>query len=219
MSHPPGPDAPWPAFPPPTPREQAMLEVSQAVVELYAATGRSDQSVPELAEHAGISERTFYRYFPRKEEAIRPYLWAGMDFTVAVVRDAPDDIPVRDALIASLGTALDVSGGSAISTLLPLFEGDTRLASVWNSVMRDAEDGFADVLADRLGAHHRSVRIRLAASIVVYATCLAVRLAVDGDTRTPRQILTEAFDLLGDGLFTPVPDADRVAPIPVRDTA
>src|SRR5690348_8088241 len=83
-------------------RDQAMLEASQAVIALFLRKRTSDFSVKELAAHAGLSERTFYRYFPRKEDAIRPAVDASLARIVSDMRAVPRGKTLREAMVEAL---------------------------------------------------------------------------------------------------------------------
>jgi AcrR family transcriptional regulator len=78
-----------------------------AALELFASQGYDDTTTEAIAERAGVSARTFFRYFPTKETV----LWAGefdwvQHFTVSLL-DEPADLPdidaVRNAFIAAAG--------------------------------------------------------------------------------------------------------------------
>ena len=73
-------------------------EIEQAALEIFAERGFEDPTVEEIAAAAGISRRTFFRYFPTKADI--PWgnfeaLLANMDAWFA---SAPDDKPIFDVI-------------------------------------------------------------------------------------------------------------------------
>lgn len=53
-------------------RVQTRSEIHDAAVELVLERGFNEVTVDEIAEAAGVSPRTFFNYFPTKQEAIFP---------------------------------------------------------------------------------------------------------------------------------------------------
>jgi AcrR family transcriptional regulator len=210
-----GPDAgeSLPTFPAQRDREHAVLEASRAVVALFLRERSSDFSVRELAEHAGLSERTFYRYFPRKEDAIRPYVEAGLEHILSQVRGAPRTRPLRDVLVSAHAELLDAARAHEGEALLTVLNETERLAAVWLQVVTEAETAFARIVAERLGILPDSLHARLAGGVVVTAGRLALQSAYsEAGTRTPSQVFAECLDLLGPALL------DQRAPAPATDT-
>lgn len=197
-----------PAFRADDPAEQAALDASRAVIALFLDAGTSDFPVRALAEHTGLSERTFYRVFPRKEDAVRPYLAAGLAAVVARVREAPSTLPLRAALVEAHAGLLDRASGEAGATLLATLEGSARLRALWLALLVDAERAFAEAVAARLGVSPESARARLLGALVVAAGRLALR-PPPGDPRPRSVIFAEALDLLDGGLWAPPPVQDR----------
>lgn len=56
----------------------------KAALELYAEHGYDAVTVNQIAEHAGLTRRSYFRYFPDKREV----LFAGSDRLAEAVRDA-----------------------------------------------------------------------------------------------------------------------------------
>lgn len=51
---------------------QTEREIHRAALELFEQQGVRATTVPEIAARAGVSPRTFFRYFSTKEEAALP---------------------------------------------------------------------------------------------------------------------------------------------------
>jgi len=75
--------------------------LEQAALELYLQRGFDQTTVAEIASHAGLTERTFFRHFADKREV----LFGGgalAEGLAAAVDAAPDATAPLDAVIAAL---------------------------------------------------------------------------------------------------------------------
>jgi AcrR family transcriptional regulator len=76
--------------------------LEQAALELYGERGFEQTTVAEIAERAGLTERTFFRHYVDKREV----LFAGgpqlQDALVSAVEAAPRGTPPIDAVAAGL---------------------------------------------------------------------------------------------------------------------
>ena len=82
------------------PNARGRLE--QAALELYRERGFDSTTVAEIAERAGLTERTFFRHYADKREVL--FGGAGMlqDMLVTCVREAPAQLAAMEAIIAAL---------------------------------------------------------------------------------------------------------------------
>ncbi|HEY6478594.1 MAG TPA: TetR family transcriptional regulator [Streptosporangiaceae bacterium] len=87
--------------------------LQQAAMELFLERGFEQATVTEIAERAGLTQRTFFRHFADKREV----LFAGGDalreLMVSALARAPDSAAPIDAVAASLqaaGAALQEGG-------------------------------------------------------------------------------------------------------------
>lgn len=79
--------------------------LQRAALELYSEHGYDQTTVAEIAKRAGLTERTFFRYFVDKREVL--FYGSGMlqELLVQGIADAPKEIPPLDAVAAALAAA------------------------------------------------------------------------------------------------------------------
>ena len=70
------------------PNARGRLE--QAALELYVERGFEQTTVAEIAERAGLTERTFFRHFADKREVLFAGSGVLQELLVTAVADAPD---------------------------------------------------------------------------------------------------------------------------------
>ena len=79
--------------------------LQRAALELYSERGYDQTTVAEIAKRAGLTERTFFRYFADKREVL--FYGSGMlqDRLVQGIDDAPGGLPPLAVVGAALGAA------------------------------------------------------------------------------------------------------------------
>jgi AcrR family transcriptional regulator len=119
-----------------------------AALELYVERGFEQTTVADIAERAGVTARTFFRYFSDKREVLfggSAQLQADM---VAAVQAAPASVSPLDAVAAALAAAAGMIGGNHAYA-----EQRWSVISV-NADLRERElikmEGLAAALADAL---------------------------------------------------------------------
>ncbi len=89
------------------PNARGRLE--QAALELYGERGFEQTTVAEIAKRAGLTERTFFRYFADKREVLFGGAGVLEEILVGAVADAPDSAPPIEVValaIDSVGALL-----------------------------------------------------------------------------------------------------------------
>ena len=79
--------------------------LAQAALELYAERGFEETTVAEIAERAGLTERTFFRHFADKREVLFAGAAALQELLVGAVASAPDSVAPIEAVAAALEAA------------------------------------------------------------------------------------------------------------------
>src|SRR4029453_18823389 len=77
----------------------------RAALELYGERGFENTTVAEIAERAGLTERTFFRHFADKREVRFAGSPTLQEHLVSTVADAPDSTAPIDAAAAGLEAA------------------------------------------------------------------------------------------------------------------
>jgi AcrR family transcriptional regulator len=84
----------------------AVGRLQQAAFELYAERGYEETTVAEIAERAGLTERTFFRHFADKREV----LFRGSGELQALIVDAVDAAPPSATPIEAITAGLAAAG-------------------------------------------------------------------------------------------------------------
>jgi AcrR family transcriptional regulator len=85
------------------PNARGRLE--QAALGLFTERGFEQTTVAEIAQRAGLTERTFFRHFADKREVLFAGAGALQEFLVQAVAQAPDTATPLDAITAALQAA------------------------------------------------------------------------------------------------------------------
>ena len=93
------------------PNARGRLE--QAAAELFADRGYDQTTVADIAERAGLTERTFFRHFTDKREVLFSGQERFREAFVGAVTAAPADATPVDAIAAGLYAAGDLLQGRA----------------------------------------------------------------------------------------------------------
>src|ERR1700745_855610 len=88
---------------PPSPRRApppatSSRELRQIALRLFVENGFDNTKVEQITAEAGVSERTFFRYFASKSSV----LWTEFEAEVEAIRAAlaavPDEVPMMEAI-------------------------------------------------------------------------------------------------------------------------
>ncbi|MEV5829940.1 TetR family transcriptional regulator [Spirillospora sp. NPDC052242] len=156
------------------------LEIARAAASLFAERGSGGTTVEAIADRAGLSLRTFYRYFPTKQDAVAPLLSIGAQRWLDLLAATPPDIPTVRALEGAAERALTTADATTAESygwtrgLLRAADGDPALRAVWLRVNDESERRLVRILADRAdGADPLEARVAAAAATA------AIRIAVE----------------------------------------
>ncbi|WP_306333203.1 TetR family transcriptional regulator [Streptomyces sp. KL118A] len=171
-------------------KNETRLDIARTAAALFVADGLRATRAEDIARSAGVAPRTFYRYFPTKEESVAPLFAAGAQQWAEAVRRAPADLSVPDALRHAVGDALAVDTERAaeslawVRALLRMSAESPALRAVWADACHASEQTLLAILAERAGGTPSAeppLELRLAAAVASVAVRVAVETWAAGD--------------------------------------
>jgi len=183
-----------------------------AALELFLTHGYERTTVDEIAETVGVSQRTFFRYFTGKEEAVFfAHSVAESQFVDAVRHRPPDEAPL-EALRQAVLEGWD-GIGEAIEQTVPLelhlrtyrlIESTPVLFATHLRRQAELEEEIARVIADREGLDvDADPRPRVAVAVFGGVMRVTERLwSADGDVSLSamRELTLSYLDAVGPAL-------------------
>ena len=171
-------------------RQWQRMDISRHAVRLFTEQGVAATSGEQIAQAAGVSERTFWRYFPHKESCVEPLLTKMVDAFCAVLLAWPPELELIDHLRAAYSPLLDSATDEDIEAVLAvvrLTHGERALRAAYLMLRERAEDALAEVLAERMGKPRDTIDVRVQAAamsaVLKVATDDVARASVAGITR------------------------------------
>jgi AcrR family transcriptional regulator len=179
-------------------RTRVASHIERAALELFAVYGPDNVTVEQIAEAAEISVRTFFRYFPTRDEVMYalPRRLVGVMCTRVAARPASEsvleafigavrgqDSPVDDDLVRLWGEAVR-HWAVAKSEPQP------------NAPMVAA---YGEVIATRIGVPMNDVRVEVMATAIASVMWLAFLRWLGSDGARPLVVVVEeCFKVLAD---------------------
>ena len=134
--------------------------LQQAADRLFAERGYAATTVRDIAEAAGVTERTFFRYFTGKEELIIDDALSWLPVLLDAIRDRPDDedlgTAVRQALL-EMGALLSASSRPTPLWLFSDGPPGARISRTPPGTLLRIETDLAAVIRERLARTHPDV--------------------------------------------------------------
>ena len=181
---------------------RARSEIANAALRLFAERGFEAVTVDEIVSAAGVSRRTFFRYFETKEDALLadyPELKIRLTETLGTGRaEAP-----LEAVRAGLHRMADwyVDRAEAVLARSRVIRDAMHLAARNLEFLSQWERAIACTLADPIGSDPSDLIPRTAAAAIVAAFRAAVTQWVRSSCTEDLHALTDrALDLVGHGI-------------------
>ena len=176
-------------------RRETRDRITQAAMALFLAQGFDATTVDEIATDANVSKRSFFDYFPTKEDVVAAWQDAFGDTLVAAVTARPAGEPlvtvVEEAMKSTIATALADPQSFAIGQLIH----DTPALRARDQLKyAKLEEQLGEVLAARVKGEAERVRARLLAMIVIGSMRI-------GNEALPARKRSESLQAYADKIF------------------
>jgi AcrR family transcriptional regulator len=188
---------------PPSRRQEHKLRtqraLQQAALDMFAEQGYDTTTTDEIAERAGVSPRTFFRYFPTKESVLflGEYGWFQSFTKEFLAQD--EDLSDLEALQATLVTLIPAI--TKIRRALLLYHRAVASSPALRGGVHDhlQEDitTMAEAIATRRGMKKPDEACIILATVVlmIYRRSVIQWMSMPAST-DPREVLEAAFDHL-----------------------
>jgi AcrR family transcriptional regulator len=159
--------------------------------------------VAEIAERAGLTKRTFFRYFTDKREVLFAGAAELQNAMVAAVTDAPDDLSPIAAVVAAVqvGGAAVIQYGEGARRRQAVIEASTELQERELIKLAELTGALADALRRR-GVADLAAALTAQAGIAVFTSAFGCWVAGNGVRDYP-ELVEESLDVLRTELSRP----------------
>ena len=194
-------------------RTRMRLMIQTEALRLFEEKGYAQTTVDEIADRAAISARTFFRYFPTKEDVV---IWDEYDPLVVDLLDSrPDDAPIAETLRSVIRESLSglyERDPERLLTRVRLASTVPELRARFVDERTHGVELLAPLLARRRGSRIDELSIQVIGSALLAAVSAALDRWQESDGKADLLgLLDRATDALVEGVrdLEPSPRAPR----------
>jgi len=169
-------------------------DISDAAVDLFERQGYENTTVEQIADAAGVSLRTFYRYCSSKDEVLTFGLPAGPAELAAAVRSRPQ-LPLREAVIDAFVSAAE---GASRQRELRVLISTPALRAAWLAAGREAQDDLTEVILERF-PDQPALRARSQAAAIAGVLTMVIEIWAFSDGERLEPLTRQALDIIDAG--------------------
>lgn len=185
-------------------KQRTRRAIEVAALRLFEERGFEGTTIDDIAAAAEIAPRTFFHYFPSKEDVVLSDYATRLDRIVAALGETPGgEAPWQGLRAAFLSVAADYEDEReqllrrfrVISANAPVAARSLHLQAAWEDAVAEAVAGWLDVDV----THTIEPRLLAGAALAAMRASLSRWLTDDGRSRLPDHV-DSCFSVLGSGL-------------------
>jgi AcrR family transcriptional regulator len=189
-------------------RQRTRRDMAEAAGRLFLERGYHATTVQDIADAAAVSPRTFFRYFPCKEDVITAIASATMDDVIDHLGGRDESETLGSALTAMLTAVLAPVGATpdTARAFQHMLRETPALRGRWLEEQRKSRDRLADALLPWFARDVDPLAPHLVAGVVLLVIDEVMsRWADDPSIPDPLSLLDEALRVFSEPLIlTPV---------------
>ena len=181
-------------------KAQTRREIAETALALFARQGYDGVSAETIAEEAGVSLRTFYRYFTGKDAVLSPIVTDGVDELTERLAARPAPESLATALHNAYQEITPQQGQEGVRVLICLFLDVPALRAQWLEDLRKIEAALIPVVHKRARRPLTDYHAELSAAVAVTGLRVALEHAArSAPPASPADALRDALAYLRDG--------------------
>ena len=185
-------------------KEETRAAIQAAAFRLFAEQGYEATTVDDIAAAADVSQRTFFRYFPSKDDVVFTDHPERLEGLREMLADRPEDEPILVSVrevIRSLADGMDANHAQIVAAQQLTRESPT-LAARGLALQGELTEIVSEFVADRMGVDPIADQVPgLVGGVVLAAVSASMNTWVATGARDDLLGLVErALELLDEGL-------------------
>jgi AcrR family transcriptional regulator len=164
-------------------KERTRRQLAEAAAELFYERGYAATTVDDIVAAVDVSPRTFFRYFPTKEDLVVALGAMSLDLFLEALRSRP----AEESLQRAVGAAIDESLAAGwedtkkVRSFLSLLRETPQLRARWLEEAYGNRDLMAEVIAGRTGTEPTDLRNLIIAGTITLTINTALQAWADQD--------------------------------------
>jgi len=188
-------------------KDRTRRELAEAASRLFAERGYASTTIQDIVQAVDVSPRTFFRYFPCKEDVVIALASFSMDDVLGYVAEHDPDEPLESVLRATFTELLSTvrAEPEAARSFQRTLRETPTLRGRWLEEQRRNRDRLAEALAPWFPGESSPLAAHLVAGIALVTVDEVMALWADQPSEPdPLRLLNRAFDLLAGSLLSRV---------------
>jgi AcrR family transcriptional regulator len=152
-------------------KERTKRQLAEAAADLFYERGYAATTIDDIVAAVEVSPRTFFRYFPTKEDLVVALGTTSLDLFLDALRNRPAE--------ESLQVAAGWEDTSRVRSFLALLQETPALRARWLEEAYGKRDRMAAVIAERTGTHPADLRNLIIAGAITLTINTALQTWAD----------------------------------------
>jgi AcrR family transcriptional regulator len=164
-------------------KERTRRQLAEAAAELFYERGYVATTVDDIVAAVDVSPRTFFRYFPTKEDLVVALGATSLDLFLEAIRARPSGESLQVAVVAAVSQSLAAGweDTTKVRAFLALIRETPQLRARWLEEAYGKRDLMAEVIAARTGTDSSDLRNLIIAGTITLTINTALQVWADQD--------------------------------------